>query len=117
EQLQRFLAAFERALPRLRNAIQADQRRRPGRPIAADATFQAERRQHTPSQVARCAAEVGFETPRFWGLHAHPFPPQLEASFPAFYNELSLVLDSLDGTGASMSWSSSFLAAISKPAA
>lgn len=105
-----FLARLRAALPDLEEALALDlQEPLPGRRATQLVNVGAERRQHTPSELAAAATSAGFASPTFVGIHPHPFLPVLEAIAPRFYNRLVCVFEALERARVSLSWSSAFL--------
>lgn len=96
-------------LPDLEEALALDLGEAQGPGVTPSATFGQPRRQHTPREVAAAAAALGFSSPRFLGVHPHPFPPAMEALAPRFYNRLASALEPLEATPWSLAWSSTFL--------
>ncbi len=76
--------------------------------------FAQPRRQHTPRGLSTAASHAGFATEAFVGLHPHMLPPFMERLAPRLYNCLSGALDAFEQTGASLVWSSSFMAVFRK---
>jgi SAM-dependent methyltransferase len=103
--LAEFLARLRDALPRLEAALAAD-RQHGHRPAPA---FGQPRRQHTPAALAAAARAAGFSSPRFVGVHPHPWPPAYEHAAPRLYNRLAEVFEAFERTAPSLVWSSAFL--------
>jgi SAM-dependent methyltransferase len=111
DRLEDFVSRLRDALPALEAALAGDRAAGPASPGVA---FAGRRRQHTPRELTAAAAEAGLRDASFLGVHAHPFPPALEAAVPRFYNRLAGVFEALEASPASLAWSSAFLGVFSR---
>lgn len=110
DRLKDFVARLRALLPELEEALALDLGEAQGPAgVTPSAAFGQPRRQHTPREVAAAAAALGFSSPRFLGVHPHPFPPAMEVLAPRFYNRLASALEPLEATPWSLTWSSAFL--------
>ncbi|RJQ54685.1 MAG: class I SAM-dependent methyltransferase [Actinobacteria bacterium] len=115
--LRNFVASLETALPRLSQAIAADEAMAPGGPPQEKPVgpFAQPRRQHTPEQLADAAGRAGFSDPTFVAAHPHPLPPSIEKQYPHFYNQLARLFEAFERQPQSLLWSSTFIAVFTKP--
>jgi 2-polyprenyl-3-methyl-5-hydroxy-6-metoxy-1,4-benzoquinol methylase len=108
-----FLSALSQRLPMLEQALDLDVNS--ASPPPPKAKFSAERRQHSPDELWASARKAGFQEAKFTGVHPHPFAPKLKFVAPRFYNQFARVYESLENYPISLSWSSAFIGAFTKP--
>ena len=116
EELQALGRELAERAPLLAAAASLDATEAPPDYLGHVTAFRAERRQHTPAEIAASARSAGFEPLATLALHPHPLPPGLEKLAPRVYNQLALAWQrTLAESAAGLFTASAFVAVFAAP--